>query len=78
MVKELKTYNPTKLSIHFNIDLYTPDSKWSNFTWGRIVGAIGVAGKSAPPFSVGRGRLMWSLDSTVQNAPFMVDSEAKK
>ena len=78
IVKDLRASNPAKLSIHFNVDLFSSESKWSNLSWGRIVGAIGVAGERAPPFSVGQGRMMWSLDETVQDTPFLVDSNAQR
>lgn len=74
LVKAFLEYNPERLSIHFNVDLYTVDNTWANFTWGRLTGAIGVSGKEAPPFFVGRGRMMRTKDKNVYDAPFVVDN----
>ena len=74
LVKAFLKYDPERLSIHFNVDLYTKNSTWANFTWGRITGAIGVCGKKAPPFFVGRSRMMRTRHENVQNAPFVVDN----
>ena len=75
LVKEfLEHGKPDKLSIHFNLDLFSRDTTWGNFSWGRITGAIGVSGKKAPPFFVGGGRTMRSRHKNVQNVPFVVDN----
>lgn len=44
-----------QLSIAFNLDLMEADHLSKNFTYGRIVGSIGIAGReSYPYFNVGR------------------------
>lgn len=77
-VKALLEYKPERLSIHFNVDLFTGERKWSNFTWGRITGAIGVSGNKTSPFFIGRGRMMRTRDANAQSAPFIVDNLYKK
>ena len=62
-----------KLSICFNVDMMA-EHLWSNYTFGRIVGSIGLAGEKAPYF-FDHGRLLRRLTSTnlVNDAPFTVD-----
>lgn len=44
-----------RLSIAFNVDLMDNDPRSKSFTYGRIVGSIGIAGReSYPYFNVGR------------------------
>ena len=63
-----------KLSICFNIDM-VGEHHYSNFSFARIVGSIGLAGESAPPFFV-HGRLLRHLPATMDlnYAPFTVES----
>ena len=44
-----------KLSISFNMDMMSEDIRKDNYSYGRLVGSIGISGKNSPPyFTYGR------------------------
>ncbi len=52
---ELKQESPDRLSIKFNVDIYSQDNTSSGFTLGRVVGSIGPSKKEEPKhFTIGR------------------------
>ena len=57
-----------ELSISFNLDLFSKTIGSQNFTYGRIVGSIGLSGRDSPPYFT-YGRLLKPVDG-VQDASF--------
>ncbi|XP_028403095.1 uncharacterized protein LOC114525846 [Dendronephthya gigantea] len=53
----LNRSNRKELSIRFNVDMYDSSVTSDNFTYGRIVGSIGISGYNSPPF-VNFGRML--------------------
>lgn len=52
---ELKQESPDRLSIKFNVDIYSQDNTSPQFTFGRVVGSIGPSKKEEPKhFVIGR------------------------
>ncbi|KAJ7393674.1 positive regulation of synapse structural plasticity [Desmophyllum pertusum] len=83
-IKQLQTamnndnIDSERLSIRFNVDMFTADPKKSTFTMGRVTGTIGLLGRKSPPFFT-RGRMMKPLNNDkLHNAPFYVDQKKGK
>ena len=70
--------NNRQLSICFNVEMIG-DRPAFNYSYARIVGSIGLAGRNAPPFFI-FGRLLRNFAGTnlVSQAPFTVDEKKSK
>ena len=70
--------NNRELSICFNVEMIG-DRPAFNYSYARIVGSIGLAGRDAPPFFI-FGRLLRNYAGThlVSQAPFTVDYKKLK
>ena len=68
-----------KLSISFNLDMTDLDYRSANFTFGRIVGSIGILGRDSPPYAI-FGRMLKPLPGVNEfyHTPFVVDNVEKK
>ena len=68
-----------ELSISFNLDLFNKTIGSKNFTYGRIVGSIGLSGRDSPPYFT-YGRLLKPVDGVedASFAPFTFEEDEGK
>lgn len=66
--KEMKNFlnHKRELSISFNLDMFNKTIGGRNYSYGRLVGAIGTSGEDSPPYFT-LGRLLEPVFSDKQN-----------
>ncbi|XP_028414929.1 uncharacterized protein LOC114538017 [Dendronephthya gigantea] len=77
--EHLERSDKKELSIRFNVDMYDSSSTTANFSYGRIVGSIGISGRDSPPY-VTFGRMLKPIIGTGPDfwyTPFVYDQEKK-
>ncbi|NES00336.1 MAG: hypothetical protein F6J86_42230, partial [Symploca sp. SIO1B1] len=70
--------NPKKLSIKFTVDGFDADINSPNFTWGRVIGVIGLYEEAEPYNFVPGRRLLPIPKSPLNYAPCIIDKQSNK